>query len=150
MSNDFVASNISTTGVLSTSSTSFADSAFITNSLTVGSITGYYTSTEVDTLVATSPFYCAGKVNSTATINVSSGRVGFSVVRNSTGYYTITFDTAHTTSEYIINLAVNSASDGSGRTINYAAASMNGFSVYIKGGASGTTPYDRTCMFSVF
>ncbi len=65
LSNDFTASNISTTGVLSTSSTLFADSAFITNSLTVGSITGYYTSTEVDTLVATSPFYVAGKVNST-------------------------------------------------------------------------------------
>ena len=150
LTNGLTASYLSTTGVITTSNTLFAGSAFVTGNLSVGSLTGYYTSTEVDTLVATSPYYSAGKVNSTGTQTATYGRIDFSVVRNSTGYYTITFNTPHTTSEYIINLCVNAGSDGSGRTINYAAANMNGFSVYIKGGASGTTSYDRTFMFAVY
>ncbi len=107
----------------------------ITGSLTAGSIM--------------SPFFCAGKVNSTGSIQTSEGRVGFTVVKTGTGVYQINFDSANPDINYLILITVNSGSDGSGRVANYGSVTVNSFIVYIKGGSSINTAYDRSFCFFV-
>ncbi len=107
----------------------------ITGSLTAGSITP--------------PYFCAGKVNSTGSIQTSEGRIGFTVIKTGTGVYQINFNSANPDINYIIMITVNSGADGSGRVANYGSVSVNSFTVYVKGGSGLTTAYDRSFCFIV-
>ncbi len=211
LSGSITAGNITTTGIMSTSSDLYATNAYITGFLAPGSITGYYNSTDTDTLLdakqdtstsltnliatatalcqysghltvneiqvseptealrvsgdtnldgdvnitgalyvnsyATSPFFCCGKVNSSGTKVSSYGRIGFTSARTTAGTFTITFDSEHSSADYVIQLCVNAATDTGGRTADYASAATTGFTVYIRNGA---TEFDRTFMFSVY
>ncbi len=107
----------------------------ITGSLTAGSITP--------------PYFCAGKVNATGSIQTSEGRIGFTVLKTGTGVYQINFNSANPDINYIIMITVNSGADGSGRVANYRNVLLNSFTVYVKGGSGLTTASDRSFCFII-
>jgi hypothetical protein len=53
------------------------------------------------------PFWAAGKVGSSGAVLKSSGRVGFTVTRASTGQYTVTFATPHPDADCIVQLTAH-------------------------------------------
>jgi hypothetical protein len=86
------------------------------------------------------PFFCAGRVGHNGAVQASSGQVNYTVVRNGTGSYSITFATPHPQENNIVQVC------GLGYAM-LTSSSATGFSVQIRN--TGLTLADHTFFFSV-
>ena len=79
---------------------------------------------------ASSVFFCAGVVDRGGTKISDVGRVGYSVVKSSVGVFEITFNTAHSTSDYIVCLGgetTNAAIGDACLKMSWSSKKYNGF-----------------------